>query len=120
MKYTNIIYEKKDGVAKITLNRPQVLNAMNSAMLEEISSALDDIESNEETCVLIITGGGRAFCTGMDLGEMLGSGSKNPGINSQQILHNPTSHPSICRRIRELSVPVICAVNGYSIKPRVT
>lgn len=115
MNYTNIIYEKKDGIARITLNRPQVLNAMNNAMLEEMSSALSDIESNEEICVLIITGAGRAFCTGMDLGEILGSGTTVPGTNSQQILDNPASHPSLCRRIRNLPVPTICAVNGYSI-----
>ena len=115
MKYTNIIYEKKGGIARITLNRPQVLNAMNRAMLEEMSLALYDVESNDEICVLIITGAGRAFCTGMDLGEVLRSGTTVSDSDSLPIPDNPASHPSICRRIRNLPVPTICAVNGYSI-----
>ena len=61
MKYETIIYEKKGKIAKITLNRPEVLNALNATLREELCLAVDDIEKDEEIGVLILTGAGRAF-----------------------------------------------------------
>ena len=67
MEYTNIIFEKKDGVAKIILNRVDVLNALDTRTLEEMGAAADDINNDISVRVVIITANGRAFCTGADL-----------------------------------------------------
>jgi len=114
MDYTNIIYEKKDGIAIMTLNRPEAMNAMNRVMLEEMSLVLSDVESDDNVCAFIITGTGRAFCAGMDLKEILES-KLVAASDDLSSLDNPASHPAICRRLRNLPVPAICAVNGYSI-----
>jgi len=66
MSYQCIIYEKKEAVAKITLNRPEVLNAFNRQMLREILQALEDAEKDNKIRVVVITGKGRAFCVGLD------------------------------------------------------
>ncbi|MFC2006155.1 enoyl-CoA hydratase [Chloroflexota bacterium] len=103
MEYSNIIYEKKNRIAKITLNRPEVLNAINTTLKEELIQALDDVEKDEEVDVLIITGAGRAFCAGRDLKDAL-----------QHIqIRQPTV--KVEEKIRNLPIPTICAVNGYAI-----
>lgn len=67
MSYETIIYEKKNAVAKITLNRPKVLNAMTRTMFLEIGQALDDAEGDNTVRVVVIKGNGKAFCAGVDL-----------------------------------------------------
>jgi len=67
MKFECIIYEKGDGIGTIKLNRPQVLNAMNKQLWLDFQVALEDVKSDPEVKVLIITGEGRAFSTGADL-----------------------------------------------------
>ena len=67
MEYKNIIFEKKDGLAKITLNRTDVLNALDAATLEELGDAADKINNDISVRVVVITANGRAFCTGADL-----------------------------------------------------
>ena len=62
MNYSTIIYEKKGRIAKITLNRPEVLNAMSSIMTDELCQAVDEIAKDDEIGALILTGAGRAFC----------------------------------------------------------
>ena len=103
MEYSTIIYEKKDRIAKVTLNRPEALNAMNSTLREEFSLAVDDIAKDEEIDVFILTGAGRAFCVGRDLKEAL---HFEQGVKA-------TIGPS--EKIRKLSIPTICAVNGYAV-----
>ena len=73
MQFGNIIFEKKAGVAKITLNRPDVLNALNAQTLQEIGAAVENIENDSSVRVVVLTANGRAFCTGADLtgGELL-------------------------------------------------
>ncbi len=107
MKYSTIIYEKKDRIAKITLNRPEVLNAMNTTLREEFCLALDDIEKDKEIDVFILTGAGRAFCAGMDLKEVLGPGQSHRATSQARI--------GIFGKLRNLSMPTICAVNGHAI-----
>ena len=68
--FSRIIYEKKDGVATLTINRPEVLNATDFPTLKEMSRAFEDASYDDEVGVLVLTGAGdRAFCTGADLGE---------------------------------------------------
>ncbi len=103
MKYSTIIYEKKDRIARITLNRPEVLNAMNSVLTEELSQAVDDIVKDEEIDVFMLTGAGRAFCAGRDLKEAL------------KFEQSPPAVVGVMEKIRNLPIPTICAVNGHAI-----
>lgn len=70
MVYSTIILEKKGKVAKITLNRPDVLNAINTLLRKELSEVLEEIAQDERIDVIILTGAGRAFCAGVDLKEI--------------------------------------------------
>ena len=68
---STIILEKSGGVARIILNRPEVLNCVNVEMLHEIESALDNVSSDESVKVVILSGAGKSFCTGADLKAVL-------------------------------------------------
>lgn len=61
---------KKDHIAVVTMNRPEALNALNKAVFTDLEVALDDVEKDDEVYVVIITGAGRAFIAGADIGEM--------------------------------------------------
>ncbi len=98
MAYEKIILEKKDGVAKLTLNRPEVLNALDEALLTEFVAALADIEKDDSVHVVILTGAGRAFSAGRDLQGVL-EGREWVGGDRYGALE-------------DLSKPVIAAVNG--------
>jgi enoyl-CoA hydratase/carnithine racemase len=67
MPFTQIILEKKAPIAKITLNRPEALNALSPTLLNELKQALDDVEQDQQIKVVVLTGSGRAFCAGADL-----------------------------------------------------
>ncbi|MBA3030944.1 MAG: enoyl-CoA hydratase/isomerase family protein [Desulfobacterium sp.] len=67
MSFENIIYEKRKEVVRISLNRPEKLNAMNDVMLEEFNAALDQAEADTDVTAIIIKGTGRAFCSGYDV-----------------------------------------------------
>src|SRR3990172_8050142 len=68
MDFETILYTKSEGVARITLNRPERLNAINHELQENILAALDEIDKDPEARVVLITGAGRAFCAGADIG----------------------------------------------------
>nr|MDO8089982.1 enoyl-CoA hydratase/isomerase family protein [Candidatus Sigynarchaeota archaeon] len=70
MGYETIIYEKKNGVGKIILNRPEKHNAMNFQMVDEIVDVLDEISLDDEVRAVMITGAGRSFCSGAELAEL--------------------------------------------------
>ena len=67
MEFEQIRYEKSDGMATITLNRPERMNAFTPKMLDEWLAALQDAHLDAETRVIVLTGEGRGFCTGMDV-----------------------------------------------------
>ncbi len=67
MDYETILTERKEGIGRITLNRPEVLNASNDKMGEELNAALKEFEKDDTTRCLILTGTGRAFCSGEDI-----------------------------------------------------
>ena len=70
MKYQNIIVGEREGIAMITLNRPDKLNALHDQMVEELISAIGAIEEDQNVRVLVITGAGRAFCAGGDVTQV--------------------------------------------------
>lgn len=108
MDFSNIIYEKKEGLAKITLNRPDVLNALDPKTLEEIGEALEDIENDISVRVAVITANGRAFCTGADLAGIASIPPDKPRDYFLRLWNKVFS------AIENVSVPVIAAVNGMA------
>jgi len=108
MEFANVIYEKKEGLAKITLNRPDVLNALDVKTLEEIYAAIEDIEDDITVRVAVITATGRAFCTGADL---TGIASISPDKPRDYFLR---LWNKVFSAIENVSVPVIAVVNGMA------
>jgi len=109
MKYENILYEKSEGIATITINRPNVLNALNMQALQEISSSLDDAEEDETVKVIVITGAGdRSFTTGLDLKAI-------KGLSPLDAMNQDLLGQKLTEKIEELKKPVIAAINGYAL-----
>lgn len=108
MEFSNIIYEKSEGLAKITLNRPDVLNALDPKTLEEIIAAMEDIEDDISVRVAVITATGRAFCTGADLTGIANIPPDKPRDYFLRLWNKAFS------AVENVSVPVIAAVNGMA------
>ena len=110
--YQTIRYEKSDGITTITLNRPEVLNAFNEKMGQELLDALRNAERDEDVRCVVITGSGRAFSAGEDIQELKGQYERreNPRLG-ERLLHK---YNPIIRRIRRMEKPVIAAVNGVA------
>ena len=103
-----IQFEKRDGVGKITLNRPEKFHSFVREMALELQNALDKCKEDNEVRAILITAHGKAFCAGQDLGEAVDP--NGPDISKIiQEHYNP-----IIRRIRNLEKPVVAAVNGVA------
>ncbi|MCW5873500.1 MAG: enoyl-CoA hydratase/isomerase family protein [Anaerolineales bacterium] len=109
--FKSIVYEKKDGRATVTFNRPQVLNAVNHQVLTELNVALKDASWDDSVAVLVLTGAGeRAFCTGADLDEQ------------KQFLQRPRDYwkwmgdfIEVHERLRNLGKPAVARLNGIVV-----
>ena len=104
MEYRTITVDRRDGIALLTLDRPDVLNALDGQMRSELRHAVDTAGATAR--VVVLTGAGRAFCAGQDLGE----GPNLAALNLEQVLRDEY-HPLV-RAITECPVPVLAAVNG--------
>ncbi|MDE1174374.1 MAG: enoyl-CoA hydratase-related protein [Parvibaculaceae bacterium] len=111
MTRETITLETKDGIALLTLNRPDVLNSINTRMIEEIHAAVLEVAGDEAARVLVITGAGRGFCAGADLAAQ---GAPVPGLSiGQGVAHGMDKHFNpMMRAIMDLAKPTISAVNG--------
>jgi 2-(1,2-epoxy-1,2-dihydrophenyl)acetyl-CoA isomerase len=111
MSFEHILFTIDQGVASLTLNRPDQLNSFNAAMHQEVREALKQVRQNAEVRCLLITGAGRGFCAGQDLGDRnVAPGSAAPDLGeSIEKNYNP-----LIRALRDLPMPVICAVNGVA------
>jgi dihydroxynaphthoic acid synthetase len=106
--FEEIIYEKKEGIAKLTINRPRSYNAFTTKTLEELTLAFEDADRDPTVGVVVLTGAGdKAFCSGGDLKE-----AAQPGGYNRE---NDYWHERLHHAIRSVSKPTIAAVNGYAI-----
>lgn len=109
MDFKFIIYEKSEGIATITLNRPEALNAFSKEVVSEVLQALEDIRSDESVRVVILTGAGeKAFSVGADIKAMI-------GMNSLKARELSLMGEKLCLALENLEKPVIAALNGYAL-----
>ena len=104
-----ILVELREGYRVITLNRPQRLNACTEAMLTALNAALAEAEADKSCRALLLTGAGRAFCTGQDLTDRLAKPDENVVGGAQEYFYNP-----LIRKLRALPFPIVAAVNGVA------
>ena len=101
-----VLVEKSDGIATVTLNRPDAMNAVSSQLSIDLAQAFIDLQADEEVGVAIVTGAGRAFCAGMDLKELGSGGRQSRGDK----IGNPMD-----KALASFDRPIIAAVNGYAV-----
>jgi len=109
MAYENLLYEKRDGIAFITFNRPKVLNALNRKTVEELRNALLDARDDTSVRVLILTGAGeKSFVAGADISELAqrtAVDGKDFALYGQSVVH----------LLETMGKPSICAINGFAL-----
>jgi enoyl-CoA hydratase/carnithine racemase len=105
--YENLIVETADAVTLIRLNRPAALNALNAALMDELTAALDLAEADPEVRCIVITGSERAFAAGADIKEM--AGKSYPDVFKEDFITRNWERAASCRK------PVIAAVAGYAL-----
>jgi enoyl-CoA hydratase len=109
--YRYILVEKDQGVARVTLNRPSALNAVNGELHQELERLWTDLGDDEEVNVIVLTGAGRAFCAGGDIKGMATGQWAGP----RTTLVAPARAKRIVERMLDLEQPVIGAINGDAI-----
>jgi len=108
LEFKHIIYEKKEGVAWVTINRPDVLNALSRATWRELVEAMDLADKDDEVRVVILTGAGRAFCAGDDINDL---------ATIKDAFDAKAYFKEIARatkKVEEFRKPIIAAVNGLA------
>ena len=107
MEFENILYEKKDGILYLTLNRPEVRNALSPGMWRDISAAVKEARLDDDIRVVIVTGAGdKALASGADIREL------HDRYYMEQMLGTATT---ALKDLEDLYKPVICAINGYAL-----
>ncbi|MBS1518476.1 MAG: enoyl-CoA hydratase/isomerase family protein [Bacteroidetes bacterium] len=105
--FNTIIFEKKENVLYITLNRPDVYNAFNGEMLTELHEAFVKASEDDEVRCVVLTGAGRAFCSGQDLKDF-----NEKKSTFKEVLEN--KYNPLIKKIADLRKPVICSLNGVA------
>ncbi|MES2323049.1 MAG: 2-(1,2-epoxy-1,2-dihydrophenyl)acetyl-CoA isomerase PaaG [Pseudomonadota bacterium] len=111
MSYQNIIFTIENGIATLTLNRPDKLNSFTQAMHVEVRAALALVKTDPTVRVLVLTGAGRGFCAGQDLSDR----AVEPGAEGVDLGASvETYYAPLVMTLKTLPMPVICAVNGVA------
>mgnify|MGYP002682700734 FL=1 len=105
------LYDVKDGIAIITLNRPEKLNSVTMAQLEELAQKANEFEQDDAVRAIIITGTGKGFSTGADLGGAGGRSDMTTGLGMKLSAH---AYGRICFALANCEKPIIAAVNGVA------
>jgi enoyl-CoA hydratase len=109
MSKSSIIYERRDSLAIIRLNRPEKLNALSREMIKAVGGALEELERQPELRAVILTGvGDRAFCVGTDISEL-------SALDESEARETSRLGQAICGQIESFPVPVIAAINGLAV-----
>ncbi len=109
MSYENLLYEKKNGIAYITFNRPKVLNALNRKTVEELQQVLIDARDDSDVRVLVLTGSGeKAFVAGADINEL----AQQTPVNGKEF---SLFGQSVFHLLETIGKPSICAINGFAL-----
>jgi len=114
MDYEHLIYAKEEGIATITINRPQKLNAFTSAMYQGLSEIIDDVARDDGVRVLVITGTGRAFCVGADVKGLEQGLPKRPQPYAQPKPSADAVSKILTVPLQRMDKPVIAAINGIA------
>jgi enoyl-CoA hydratase/carnithine racemase len=108
MELKDVIYEFEDHVAIITLNRPERLNAAGGTLMADLDASLLHAEADPEVCVVVLTGAGKAFCSGLDMKDRAAGVGERSWRSRLKVMDTP-------RIILGMSTPVIAAVNGVAV-----
>src|SRR5437762_4424418 len=109
MNFENILFDKKNAIAYVTVNRPKVLNALNMATMEELRTAFTDIKNDTSIRVVLFTGSGeKAFIAGADIGEL----AKQDAVAGKEYTHRGQSMLDL---MENLGKPVIACINGFAL-----
>jgi enoyl-CoA hydratase len=109
MTFENLLFEKKQSIGYVTINRPKVLNALNSATMQELRTVFTDLKDDREVRVVILTGAGeKSFVAGADIGEL----QKNNAIEAKEYTHRGQA---VLDLIENLGKPVIACINGFAL-----
>ncbi|HEU4430287.1 MAG TPA: enoyl-CoA hydratase-related protein, partial [Myxococcota bacterium] len=112
MAYETILVDKSEGIQTITFNRPERLNALNQQMLVDTLAALDEADADDDVRAVIVTGAGRGFCAGADLGG--GGGTFDHSAREVRAEHRDGGG-LLTLRIFECTKPLIAAINGPAV-----
>jgi len=120
VRYQDILYEVEDGIATITMNRPDKLNAFTGVMLDEIINAIDRTDADDDVRAVIFTGAGRAFCAGADLSRGAETFDMKKRADEGAIDQWRDGGGRVTLRLFESKKPLIAAVNGPAVGVGVT
>ena len=109
MNFENILFEKKDAIVYVTINRPKVLNALNTATMGELRTVFTQVKDDREVRVVILTGAGeKSFVAGADISEL----QKNNPVEAKEYTHRGQAVLDV---IENLGKPVIACINGFAL-----
>ena len=108
MPFTTLLYDLADGIARVTINRPDKLNALNATVIAELDGAVDQIRTDQSVRAVLLTGAGKAFVAGADIGEITGQSAIDGQARS-------LAGQRMMRRLEQCGKPVVAAVNGFAL-----
>src|SRR5438477_12666193 len=111
--HTHIEFHTHDGVGLIRFNRPEKMNAMGALTRKQLGDAIKQAERDDAVRVVVLTGSGRAFCSGADVTEMVGGGGMRTPEDVGNVLRN--EYMPMLTRLRTMPKPTIAAMNGPAV-----
>ncbi len=110
-----LLVEKDEGVAVVTLNRPDKMNSLSRELRRAITTTFRELDAAGDVDVAILTGRGRAFCAGLDLGELSGEGAPANDAEASRERENVVAGADVVAAVEGFGGPVIGAINGFAI-----